>query len=65
MPFTIGVETEQNNKISFLDANIISEQGKFVKCVYRKPTFTGVCTQFDSLLLDTYKIGMIYTLVDR
>ena len=34
MPFTIAIETEQNNKISFLDANIISEQGKFVKCVY-------------------------------
>ena len=65
MPFTVAIETEQNNKISFLDANIISEQGKFGKCVYRKPTFSGVCTHFDSFLLDTYKIGIIYTLVDR
>ena len=65
MPFTVAIETEQNNKISFLDANIISEQSKFGKCVYRKPTFIGVCTHFDSFLLDTYKIGMIYTLVDR
>ena len=65
MPFTIAIETEQNNKMSFLDANIISEQGKFVKYVYRKPTFSGVYTHSDSLLLDTYKIGIIYTLVDR
>ena len=59
MPFTI--ETEQNNKISFLDVNVIREQGKFVTSVYRKITFSGVYTLFDSLLPDTYKIGMIYT----
>ena len=59
MPFTI--ETEQNNKISFLDVNVIREQGKFVTSVYRKITFSGVYTLFDSFLPDTYKIGMIYT----
>ena len=40
MSFTI--ETEQNNKISFLDVNVIREQGKFITSVYRKPTFSGV-----------------------
>ena len=31
MSFTI--ETEQNSKISFLDVNVIREQGKFVTSV--------------------------------
>ena len=62
MSFTI--ETERNNKISFLDINFIREQGKFITSVYRKPTLSGVYTHFDSFLRDTYKIGMIYTLVN-
>ena len=30
--------------------------------VYRKPTFSGVYTLFDSFLSTDYKVGMIYTL---
>ena len=60
MSFTI--ETEQNNKIS-LDVNVICEQGKFTS-VYRKPTFGSVYTHFDRFLSNTYKIGMVYTLVN-
>ena len=63
MSFT--VETEQNNKISFLDGSVIREQGKFVTSVYRKPFFSGVYTYFDSFLPDTCKTGMIYTLINR
>ena len=62
---TFTVATEQSNKISFLDVSIICEEGKFITSVYRKSTFSGVCTRFDSLLPDTYKIGIIYTLVNR
>ena len=58
MSFTI--ETEQNNNISFLDANVICDQSKFITSVYRKPTFSAVYTHFD-----TYKTCMIYTLVNR
>ena len=43
----------------------MSEQGKFITSVYRKSTFSGVYTHFDSFIPDTYKIGMNYTLVDR
>ena len=32
MSFTI--ETEQENKISFLDVNVIREQGEFITSVY-------------------------------
>ena len=63
MPFTL--ETEQNSKISFLDVNVICEQGKFMTSVYQKPTFSTSYTHFDSFSPDTYKIGMIYTLVNR
>ena len=60
MPFTI--ETDQRNKMSFLDVDVIREQGKFTTSVNRKPTFSGVYSHFDSFLPDTYKIGMIYIL---
>ena len=49
-------ETEQNSKISFLDVDVIREQGKFVTSVYRKPTFIGVYTHFESFLPDTDKL---------
>ena len=62
---TFTVETELNNKISFLDVNTIRELGKFITNVYEKPTVSGVYTHFDSFLPDTYKIGMIHTLVNR
>ena len=59
------IETEQNKKISFLDVNVIHEQGKFITSVYQKPTFSGVYIYIDSFLPDTYKIEMIYSLVIR
>ena len=46
-----------------LDINVIRGQGKFIMGVYQKLTFSGVQTHFDGFLPDTYKIGMIYTLV--
>ena len=52
----LNVETEQNNKIPFLDVNAIREQGKFITSVYRKPAFSRLYTLFDSFLPDTYKI---------
>ena len=63
MSFTM--ESEKNKKILFLDVNVIREQGKFITSVYRKPTFSGVYTHFDSFIPDTYKIGMVYALVNR
>ena len=62
MPFNI--ETEQNNKISFLNVNIIREQGKLITSVYRKLTFSGGNTHVDSFLLYSYNISIIYTLAN-
>ena len=33
--------------MSFLEVNIIREQGKSTTLVYRKPTFSGIYTHFD------------------
>ena len=41
-------EQEINDKLSFLDVEVSRQQGKFVTTVYRKPTFSGVYTHFDS-----------------
>ena len=58
-------EEEKNGKLSFLDVEVCREGNKFVTSVYRKPTFSGVYTHFDSFLPSTYKFGMIYTLTFR
>ena len=51
--------------MSFWDVNIICEEGKFLTSVYRKLAFSGVYTHFDSFIPNTYKIGTIYTLINR
>ena len=63
MSFSVAVEKEK--KLSFLDVEIICEQGKFATTVYRKSTFSGVYSNFESFLLSAYKFGMVYTLVYR
>ena len=60
MSFTI--EREKQNRISFLDIAIIHEDKTFTTSVYRKPTFSGVYTHFDSFSPSTYKFGTVYTL---
>ena len=61
MSFTI--EREKQNRMSFLDIEIICEYKTFTTSVYRKPTFSGIYTYFDSFLPSTYKFGSVYTLV--
>ena len=40
------MKTEKGNKLSFLDIEIICEQGKFTTTIYRKSTFSGVYSNF-------------------
>ena len=47
---SFSMETEKENKLSFLDVEVIREQGKFATTVYRKPTFSGVYSNFESFL---------------
>ena len=62
---SFSMETEKENKLSFLDVEIIREQGKFIGTIYRKATFSGVFSNFESFLPLVYKFGMVYTLVYR
>ena len=60
MPFSM--ETEKENKLSFLDVEIIREQGKLTTTVYRKPTFSKFrkyIVTFESFLHFVHKFGMI------
>ena len=58
-------EQEINGKLTFLDIEACRQQGKFVRTVYGKPTFSGEYTSFDSFLPTVYKVGMICTLAYR
>ena len=60
------VEDEQNGKIPFLDVLVSKlECGQFHTTTYRKPTNTGLLTNFTSFCSFSYKVGLIKTLVDR
>ena len=48
-------ETEINNSFSFLDINIIRKNNQFKTSVYKKPTFSGVFTHYESYIDNTYK----------
>ena len=41
------------------------KKGKFTTTVYKKPTFSGVYSNFECFLPSIYKFGMVYTLVCR
>ena len=57
---SFSFEQEKNGKLLFLDVEVSREKGKFVTTVYRKPTFSGVYTHFDSFLPTVYKFGMVF-----
>ena len=63
--FILFLETVKENKLSFLDIEIIGRQGKFTTIVYRKPTFSGICSNFESFLPSIYNSDMVNTLVYR
>ena len=56
-------ETEDSNNFSFLDVKITRKDKQFVTSIFRKATFSGVYTNYDSFILDTYKIGLVHTLL--
>ena len=60
---SLTIENEKDNRMSLLDVNIIREKENFTSSVYRKPTFSGIYTHFDSLLPSSNKIGLLHTLL--
>ena len=59
------METKKENKLPFLNVEIIRKQRKFTTTIYGKPTFSGVHSNFESFLPFIYKFGNVYTLVYR
>ena len=58
-------ESESNNSFSFLDINITCQDQKFKTSVYRKPTFSGVFTHYESYIDPSCKKSLIFTLLSR
>ena len=56
-------EAENDNSFSFLDIKITCHNKQFKTSVYRKPTFSGVFTHYESYVDQTYKKSLIDTLL--
>ena len=58
-------EAEENDALPFLDVFVQRIASGFVTSVYRKPTFSGVYTHFDSYIPSVYKSSLVSTLLYR
>jgi hypothetical protein len=58
-------ESEQNNSLAFLDVNVERDQDKFVTSTHHKETFSGVYSNFSSLIATKYKHSLVLTLLHR
>ena len=58
-------EVEQNNCLSFLDVLVTREENVLSTSLYRKPTFSGLYTNFYSFISEKYKKGLILSLFFR
>ena len=58
-------EKEENGILPFLDLKIVRKNSTLSTSIYRKPTFTGLLSRFDSFTPDKYKDNLIATLVHR
>ena len=58
-------ETQLNGKFSFLDVLVDNSGASCITSIYHKSTYTGLLANFLSFTCFKYKVGLIYTLVDR
>ena len=58
-------EVEKNNHLPFLDVSVTRESESFSTSIYRKPTFSGLYTNYYSYIADNYKKGLIFCLLFR
>ena len=65
MYFTL--EVEKDNKLSFLDIDVIRSEksSTFITSLYRKPTFSGMYTNFKCFISTRYKYSLISSLLYR
>ena len=63
MNFTFEIESDNN--MPFLDVKVIRSDSSFITSLYRKPTFSGVYTNFGSFIPELYKRNLVSTLLFR
>ena len=54
-----SLEKENDDRLCFLEITIFHEKGKFFTNVYWKKTFSGVYTNLNSFIPETYKTNLI------
>jgi len=59
------MEVEENNKLPFLDTSVLRTDNTYKTTVYRKKTFTGVYTNWNSLTSRRYKLALIAGMAER
>ena len=60
---TFTVEPEEKSSLAFLDIKIFRDIGKFQTSVYRKPTYSGILIDFESILSISYKYNLVSSLL--
>ena len=58
-------EDEENHSLPFMDVRVSRKAEEMVTSVYRKPTFTGLYTPWDSFSPTRYKINTVRALAHR
>ena len=58
-------EIETNNQISFLDIYITKTDDNIQTKIYRKPTYTGLYTKWDSYIPLKHKKSLVFSLLHR
>ena len=56
---------EQTSGFSFIDVKITRGINRFSTSVFRKATFSGVFTNFDSFIFESCKTDLIFTFLFR
>ena len=59
------MESEDNGQLPFMDVRVRIEENVFTTAIYRKPTFTGLYTRWDSYGPTSQKIALVRSLVQR
>jgi hypothetical protein len=58
-------DVEKNGALPFLDINILRRDNGFETSLFRKETYTGLTSKFDSFAPQSYKVNLIKTLFNR
>lgn len=58
------MEVEENHSLLFFNILVEWKDGKFITSVFRKPTFTGLYTSWNSFVQYSKRVNLITTLVD-